>query len=61
MGECETHGPLLACSDESLSGTSSTTKIPHPSYVRIEESTIPRAGLGAFATKFIEPGRILGN
>ena len=61
VGECESHGPLLSCSDENLPCTSSKTKVPVPSYIEVKESTIPGAGLGAFTTKFIEPGRILGN
>ena len=60
IGECESHGPLLACSDENLPGTSSSTKVPVPNYIEVKESTIPGAGLGAFTTRFIEPGRILG-
>ena len=60
IGECESHGPLIAYSDENLPSTSSSTKVPVPSFIDVKESTIPGAGKGAFTTTFIEPGRILG-
>ena len=60
-GECGLHGPLLPClEDITLPGTKKTAKFPVPSCIEIKESTIPRAGNGAFATQFIEPGSILG-
>ncbi|XP_063688670.1 histone-lysine N-methyltransferase PRDM9-like [Bolinopsis microptera] len=61
-GECELHGPLLPClEDISQPGTKKTANFPVPSCIEIKESTIPRAGDGAFASQFIEPGSILGN
>ena len=60
-GVCELHGPLLPCLEEiTAPGTKNSTKFPVPSFIEIKESNIPRAGDGAFATQFIEPGRILG-
>ena len=60
-GECELHGPLLPClEDISQPGTKKTANFPVPSCIEIKESTIPRAGDGAFACQFIEPGSILG-
>ena len=60
LGECESHGPLLFHSDENLPATSSTTNVPVPRFIEVKQSTIPGAGLGAFTTSFLEPGRILG-
>ena len=60
-GECGLHGPLLPClEDITQHGTKRTANFPVPSCIEIKESTIPRAGNGAFATLFIEPGSILG-
>ena len=61
IGECAEHGPLLPClEDITKPGTKNINKFPVPSFIEIKESTIPNAGDGAFATKFIEPGCILG-
>ena len=58
---CEKHGPLLPCIEHvTQRGRKDPAKFPVPSFVQIKESNIPGAGQGVFATKFIEPGQIIG-
>ncbi len=60
-GTCELHGPLLPCTEiVTERGRKDPAKFPVPSFVEIRESDIPGAGNGVFATKFIEPGQIVG-
>ena len=52
---------LLPCIEHvTQRGRKDPAKFPVPSFVQIKESNIPGAGQGVFATKFIEPGQIIG-
>ena len=61
VGECDVHGGLVPCSENiTARGRKDPTKFPVPSFVRLDKSTIPQGGFGAFATEFIPPGLIIG-
>ena len=60
-GICTEHGDLIPCKEHvNKQGTKDPLKCPVPSYVKIDVSAIPNCGHGVFATKFIEPGQIIG-
>ena len=42
-------------------GRKDPSKYPVPSFIELKDSSIPNAGTGAFATKFIPGGYILGS
>ena len=55
------HGDLTPCNEHVTGrGRKDPYKYPRPSFIEIRPSTIPQAGAGTFAVKFIPPGQIIG-